>query len=227
MTSLYRNPPEMQFNIFLKYFHLFIYFIFLFYFFLSQGMCMWCGVVLMCHTMFVLHRIEMYWMHAECCVAFLSVSQHGDGCSHWQQNQSSLCSAGSCWAGQPLSLSSKTCNHPQHRKTHTINIQFTLSRSDLALSLLVFKHFFKHIQLISFSFEKLSTHIGHLAVYFSWFTACLPSPVMEKKGNTNRHSIEMEMRIWYCKLQTASVCRRYACALVCVSDFFKCLALMA
>lgn len=55
-----------------------------------------------------------------------------------------------------------------------------------------------------------------------------PFPVMEKKNNnTKRLSIEMEMRIWNCKLQTASVCRRYACALVCASYFFKCLALMA
>lgn len=83
-----------------------------------------------------------------------------------------------------LSLSLSLQKHAtiHNQKTHTINIQFTLSRPDLALSLLVFKHFFKHIQQISLSFEKLSTHIGHLAVYFSWFTACLPSPVMEKKG---------------------------------------------
>lgn len=83
-----------------------------------------CGVdVLMCHAMFALHRIETYWMHAECCVAFLSVSQHGDECSHWQENQSSLCGAASCWAGQPLSLSFSHFINMQLSttyKTHTI-----------------------------------------------------------------------------------------------------------
>lgn len=49
----------------------------------------------------------------------------------------------------------------------------------------------------------------------------------EQKGSTKTPAIEMEMRIWYCKLQTASVRRRYACALVCVSYFFKCQALVA
>lgn len=75
-----------------------------------------CGVdVLMCHTMLGLHRIEMYWMHVECCVAFLSVSQHGDECSHWQQNQSSLGGAVSCWARLPLSvpLAPLACSYPQ------------------------------------------------------------------------------------------------------------------
>lgn len=58
--------------------------------------------------------------------------------------------------------------------------------------------------------------------------SALPFPVMGKKNNnTKRLAIEMEMRIGNCKLQTASVCRRYACALVCAGYFFKCLALMA
>lgn len=79
-----------------------------------------CAVlVLMCHTVSALHRIEMYWMHAECCVAFLSVSQHGDESSHWQQNQSSLSGAASCWAGRPLSppLTPQTLRSPGPRRT--------------------------------------------------------------------------------------------------------------
>lgn len=80
------------------------------------------GDVLMCHAMFAPHRMETYWMHAECCVAFLSVSQRGDECSHWQENQSSLCGAVSRWAGQPLSLHTHAANVRNSYKMLTLNL---------------------------------------------------------------------------------------------------------
>ena len=70
-------------------------------------------------------------------------------------------------------------------------------------------------------------------VLLNVFTHSLPCNGKKSSNNNNnsntvRRSVEMQMRIWNCKLQTASVCRRYyAWALVCVSYIFKCLALMA
>lgn len=149
--------------------------------------------------MFALHWIEMYWIHAECCVAFLSVSQHGDECSHWQKNQSSLCGAKSCRARQPsyvslsLSLTAQTCGCPT-QKIHTIN-KFTLSRSDLVF------HAPKQISLQLQNFRKLSSRIRHIGSLF--FMSCsmfllssFPSPVMKKatqRGPLSRWKWEFEI----------------------------------
>lgn len=111
-----------------------------------------------------------------------------------------------------LPLSAQTCI----KLPHTINTKFTL-----------FVFAFKQISLkrqITFSQKKRFSRIQFI---FHDLQQILPSPCNGKRSNTKRLSIEMEMRIWYCKLQTASVCGRYACALVCASYFFKCLALMA
>ena len=114
-----------------------------------------------------------------------------------------------------LPLSAQTCI----KLPHTINTKFTL-----------FVFAFKQISLkrqITFSKKKKKKRSTRVQFIFHDLQQIFPSPRNGKRSSTKRLSVEMEMRIWYCKLQTASVCGRYACAMVCASYFFKCLALMA
>lgn len=90
---------------------------------------------------FHMYMVWMFWLRSslhhteEWCVAFLSVSQRGHECSHWQQNQSSLPGAASRCAGQLLSVPPLT-SQARHRKlTEQTTTLTSQSRRGLCLLL--------------------------------------------------------------------------------------------